>query len=72
MTDAKPTLLYIDDDEAAARLAHDLEAALHAGELGQGIEHGVLVFTGRDGKFGNYDPKERAEVMKDPAKAAKP
>lgn len=26
-------------------------------------------FTGPDGKFGNYDPKARAEMMKDPAKA---
>ena len=26
-------------------------------------------FTGPDGKFGNYDPKVRAEMMKDPEKA---
>ncbi len=26
-------------------------------------------FTGPDGEFGNYDPKIRAEMMKDPAKA---
>ncbi|MCU0785393.1 MAG: DUF2723 domain-containing protein, partial [Verrucomicrobia bacterium] len=26
-------------------------------------------FTGPDGKFGNYDPKQRAEMLKDPAKA---
>ncbi len=26
-------------------------------------------FKGPDGKFGNYDPKARAEMMKDPAKA---